>query len=88
MPWRKDLIKRIESFRELGDNWDSYGSRKISEEAIKKAKYFIDGLFVAPVSGGGIQIELGDGEVFILIHPDGTWETGCVTEDDEEGKSY
>ena len=82
MPWRKELIKKIESFRELGDNWDSYGCRKISEEAIEKAKYFAEGLFVVPTSEGGVEIYLGDDEVFILIHPDGTWETGCVIEDD------
>lgn len=78
MPWGKELIERIESFRELENDWNSYGGRKISEEAIEKAKYFANGLFVVPTPEGGVEISLGDEEVFLLIHPDGTWETGCI----------
>jgi len=82
MPWRKELAKKIDSFLELEHDWDSYGGRSISKKATMMAKFFTNGLFVAPTSEGGIQITLGDEDVFILVHPDGTWETGCVVEDD------
>lgn len=83
MPWRRELAKKIDSLLGLEENWDSYGGRPISKKATMMAKFFTEGLFIAPTSEGGIQITLGDENVFILIHPDGTWETGCVIDDDD-----
>jgi len=76
MPWREELVKEIDSLLELEENWDSYGGRPISKKATMMAKFFIKGLFIAPTSEGGVQITLGDETVFVLIHPDGTWEAG------------
>ena len=85
MPWTKELAKKIDSFLELEHDWDSYGARPVSYKAMMMAKFFTEGLFIEPTSEGGINISLGDEDVFILIHPDGTWETGCVNDDGFSG---
>ena len=59
----------------LPENWDSYGSPSISDELLANAEDFLNILdvklipppFVAPISGGGIQLEwcLGERELEI-----------------------
>ncbi len=62
-------IQRLESFRDLGADWDSYGGVPISEDAIRMAVRLLNELsfkslapdlapsHVAPVSDGGVLIE-------------------------------
>ena len=70
----KLITEDLEAFRELKDNWDSYGGKPITGVALEQAKYFLD-LFIAPTSEGGILITLGDNEdIAIEIHSNGTWE--------------
>jgi hypothetical protein len=57
-------IQKIAGFERLPNNWDSYGSPRISEEVIERAIEFVMASFdrgpsprILPVSGGGIQFE-------------------------------
>ena len=67
------LRERINSFAELKDNWDSYGSRPIDPRAIEAAKQIIGGWQAVPMNGGGVQLEIHcpAGEIEIEIGPDG-----------------
>ena len=51
----KDAVNAdfVQSLRDLPLNWDSYGSPKIGEGALK----VLQGLQVVPTSPGGIQVE-------------------------------
>jgi len=79
---RKLLRQELKEFAKLEKDWDSCGGYPITKEALKTAKHFLDGLFIAPLSSGGLDITLGDEEVFILVQPDGTWETGACLDSD------
>lgn len=78
--WQIAAAKTILGFQSLSDNWDSYGSPRISREVMNFAMGFINYVFlenspaptVLPVSGGGIQFEWskGDREVELEIRPD------------------
>lgn len=59
----------IGALRTLPDNWDSYGSPKISEAAIEAVKLF----FVVPANDGGIQLEahFGGKDFELTITPEG-----------------
>ena len=48
----EEALKRLESFRELKQNWDSYGGLPIHPAAIDRAKKLIEGFFVCPISDG------------------------------------
>ena len=66
------LPNRLQELLDLPPNWDSYGSPPPTKAAIDTASRLLENLgvpfpFVAPISGGGIQIE-------ITILPDGTVE--------------
>jgi len=70
----KEELERLEKLRKLKENWDSYGGSPPTKEAAERAIQFIKGTFIAPLPDGGIQITFGEDEdVFIDIHPDGTW---------------
>ncbi len=64
-------------------NWDSYGSSKISKEAIKA----LDNIHVVPTSIGGwiLEMRLSGADVDIEITPDGTvdsvWHKRTPTDD-------
>ncbi len=65
LTWIDKAIDDLMQLKKLPDNWDSYGSPKISIEFIKIAVDFLRNLeyeplsppFVVPVSGGSIQLE-------------------------------
>jgi hypothetical protein len=61
-----ESLRQLEAIRELPENWDSYGSVPPSSTSIWEArKLILDALkecdslpyFVAPLSGGGVQLE-------------------------------
>lgn len=61
---------KIEAFRDLKENWDSYGSNPIHPDAIEVAKVIAPQLtdwHVVPLSGGGIQFEKDNAEIEILV---------------------
>ncbi len=66
--------------RDLKPDWDSYGSRRISEDALAIASEIHTALTgkwqIVPVATGGVQIELhAQGiDIEIEINPDGTVE--------------
>lgn len=71
--------ERIESFRKLEENWDSYHGSPIGAEAIEVAKVFsatFSDLFVAPTTGGGVMFEdssMPEGYGFLIdFRDDGT----------------
>lgn len=61
--------RSIDSLRALKDGWDSYGGKAPTEAALKTAESIVRAVHVAPVSDGGVQIEMGD--KLVSIGPDG-----------------
>lgn len=59
----KKLIDYIDSFKDLPENWNSYGAKPTTSEAITTAKALLKGLTVVPRNNGGIQIEIW-GKIF------------------------
>lgn len=64
-----DLATRLEAFRALESNWDSYGANPIAARAITTAQ----ALTAVPMPHGGVQIELhaGQADIEIEISADG-----------------
>jgi len=88
--WLTITLKRLKEISDYSDNWDSYGSPRLSRKAISQAKGFLLSLpaeirepMTVPVPCGGIQFEWqGDGrELEIEIRPDGRIEYLAVFED-------
>lgn len=78
------LLQKLDKFKELGENWDSYGALPIKEDAIQKAKHVLFTIieqtgfipqYVVPCPHGGIQFEHHKADVMydfeIEICPDG-----------------
>lgn len=65
------LLDRIESLANLKEDWDSYGSCKISPLAIIAAKRIATGWQAVPMNGGGVQLEIHVPGGEIEIGPDG-----------------
>ncbi len=54
----KGLVQRIDSLRELEDNWDTYGAPTPNEEAVAAAHNFLAELHAVPMTDiGGVIIE-------------------------------
>lgn len=72
------VIKELQSFYQLKGNWDSYGSAKPSEQAIKEAINFVLSLdhagepvsYVAAGLDGEILVELRQGERSVEVYFD------------------
>ena len=90
----KSIISKINSFRFLENNWDSYGAEPVSETAIKNAVRFVSKVddfsiyiyFTAPGRDGEVMIELRsveDGSVEIFFNRDGSNEVMLFGENDE-----
>lgn len=68
--WLDKAIDDLIQLADLQENWDSYGSPRISNEFIDSAKNFLNDLefedisppFIVPISGGSIQFEWDKGE--------------------------
>ena len=67
----REALRRLEDFRELEQNWDSYGGRPISPAAIDKVIDLLEGFFVTPICDGTIGITFGDEDVTLIINHDG-----------------
>lgn len=82
--WQTSAIKKLYEISSLPHNWDSYGSKPPTEDAVERAKRFIveidrDSFLaprVLPISGGGVQFVWQNGarELEIEILPGGTFE--------------
>lgn len=81
--WQINAAKKILSFQSLRQpNWDSYGSKAMTNSVIDTAIDFLNNIwvenvpdpYVIPVSGGAIQFEWtkGDRELEVEIRPDGS----------------
>lgn len=59
----------LQRLAELEQNWDSYGAKPISREAIARCA----DIHFTPTSDGGVQIELSDGthDVEVYVAPTG-----------------
>ena len=49
---------KAERLLELKENWDTYGAKKISPEAVKAARTFLEQMRVVPCCDGGVQVEV------------------------------
>ena len=67
----EEALERIESFKKLEKNWDSYGGLPIHPAAIERAKKLVDGFFVCPISDGNIGISFGDEDIMLVIDVEG-----------------
>lgn len=83
-----DALRRIDEFRGLEPNWNSYGAERVTREAISAAKVLFRALSddarqlgpglrpvaVVPLGSGGVQVEWfgPGGELEVEIEPDGT----------------
>ena len=75
-------IDQILGFRDLPENWDSYGSRSIDDRAIACSLVLLiqaelekaDAPHVCPVPGGGVQLEWQAGQRALELEalPDGS----------------
>lgn len=72
-----DFNAKIDSFRELEQNWDSYDADPVGPKAIERAKWLLakiskEAYFVCPTRCGGIQIDWGThSELEVEINSDG-----------------
>jgi hypothetical protein len=67
---KTDLFDRIDTYTDLDENWNGYGSERISQYAIDTTKEILDSfesagifdtkinVYAFPMSSGGIQIEI------------------------------
>jgi len=97
--WLPDAQKELQTLKDLPENWDSYGSPKLTNEASKRAAGLLHELAcfgmpkpdLFPVSGGGLQLEWQreNRELEIEVLPDGSIEYLKVFPDGkmEEGKA-
>ncbi len=96
--WLKDSQNELHKLRELPEDWDSYGSPRIKDKAVKTtadlltdtAKNGMSKPYIFPVSGGGLQLEWqqSNKELEIEILPNGKIEYLKVSErgEMEEGE--
>lgn len=92
-PWLHSAQQKISELAQLPENWDSYGSRPVQQPAIEQAadlvarisKLALPDPQIFPVAGGGIQLELQQGqrELELEILPDGSIEYLLITEGGE-----
>jgi len=76
--------ERLRSLTRLGQNWDGYNSKPISQQALRAAddvlqkgsQYKIGNPRVAPVTGGGVELEwtMGKVDLEVEVLPDGSLE--------------
>jgi len=68
----KEMLDRLDQFKSLGKNWDSYGAPPINAKSIELAKTLIPGLpktetwGVYPGTGGDVQFETWDGATIVV----------------------
>ena len=63
--WLKKSLEKLEEFKTLKPNWDSYGAKSINFDLISKTRDLLNSInmvdvpepFLAPVSDGGVNIE-------------------------------
>ena len=91
-PMLDQAISRLRELSQLADNWDGYGSPRITEAAKRSAiallaelrSYAIPGMHLDGVPGGGLQFEweIGPRALEIEILPDGALEYLVAERDD------
>ena len=85
-----DAFERLESFKELKHNWDSYGAYPTDKRAIDACKMFLKHAPVVPINDGGVQIEwFGDDnvEIHVEFNPDGNIKSVYIN-DKQDKKDY
>jgi hypothetical protein len=90
--WYLDSLDTVRRLGNMGEGWDGYGSPSISMRTTISASYIlslvsqykVNSPHVAPVPGGGIQLEWDyeNRSLEIEIHPSG--ETNFLIADGEE----
>ena len=80
----EELLAKLESFRHLNENWDSYNAAKPSEDTIERACTLVRDLdrqghcpdFIASGPNGEVMVELirGERSVEVYFNEDGSSE--------------
>lgn len=76
---------RLQQLAALPEGWDSYGSARITPEAIQAARVWAVRVQVFPRSNGGLQIGPDEVGQDVFIAPDGTFEERESDEGGEKG---
>jgi len=62
---------KLRKIRNLNDNWDGYGSQRITENTIKKSQFFAKYLrnldFINPTPNSGIMFEYKNGKKELIL---------------------
>jgi hypothetical protein len=74
--WTRSVTERVKYLRSLRRGWDGYASVPIQEDILSFALSMLDSAmqsetpppFIAPVSGGGVQIEWHEGGLDIEFY--------------------
>lgn len=91
--WLMALIARINELRKLPPNWDTYGGVAVTEANARTALWFIEqvvdlapGPWIAPLGGGGIQLDWNGDDVDIEVVIDGTQSSALIVRGDGEAE--
>jgi len=78
------MLRRLDKFRRIPDDWDSCGAMASSEDAIQAGKRFVRALdrlrqhidFTAPGPNGEVSVELKFGTKYMefVFYPAGKWK--------------
>jgi len=78
--WSRSARERVQELARLEENWNTYGSPRISDSAVSETLQLLTDIArlgmpepkIVPVSGGGLQLEWANGvsEIEIEIFPD------------------
>ena len=76
-PWHSESAARLSALQELGDNWNGYGEKPITDEAVRRAWEVLRDLadtvpkpLIAPLTNGGIGIEWDDNDPAVFVDVD------------------
>jgi hypothetical protein len=77
-----DVVGYIATFADIADNWDSYGAKATTAEAIAAAQHFARSVRAVPSNDGGVLVEFENESIMVSIGPDGRLKGFLVDTED------